>query len=479
MDSRRMMVMYRSIDIVSILIAVAWFLFNVTLPDMFNGRLCCDSVGYIAIAKKLTSIQDVLTNYGGRTLGYPLFLKANFLMTDWLPAGQLFDGVTLSLVTALFLHLCSSFFLYHSVQTVGFKVHRAALWLLIIHPGLVSHAALPLTDGFATTLFMFAAGCMLRAYSGWHWKNVAWAAGTGALLGWIVLTRPGHLPAASLTIVLWMAIAFSSSVRIRHWRPLLMPLFCALLFTAALLPRSMECAKLDHRICLYTKRERDAELRYILHNRNGARTYSVLRWNEHHQGESWMNTVDDSLFLDHFQCLSVPKNVDALQGVLSCYWSRLPLLPFLFLKKTIALFDNLHLNTYAAYITTPVQRYYNRLFGFLGFAGFCLMLRVAVASLPRRQWRSVRWLLPVLYTFLYFSFSLLVHTEVRFGFPLVPMSFLFLVSSIEEFCTEKKFKVLIVFLLFLATVFFLQVYIWDLSDPLLTTNVGSLQDVRS
>jgi hypothetical protein len=117
-----------------------WFLFNATLPDVYRGKLCCDSVEYVETARSSWEIGQILTHYEYRTLGYPLFLHAHLFLLKKLGFATPDDWtwVHVSLYTVFIFFVCTSYFLYNSFLRRGIQLHRVALYILLLHPGLLS-----------------------------------------------------------------------------------------------------------------------------------------------------------------------------------------------------------------------------------------------------------------------------------------------------------------------------------------------------
>ncbi len=446
-------------DIAAGCVSLGWFLYNVTLHDMYKGRICCDSVNYIDLAKEIHSVQDVVLQYGWRTNGYPVFLKLHQFLVESV-FGLSIDFVYVSLVSTFILHVAAAAFFYTSLRKAGLLVPRLLLWLLVLHPGLVSHTAVPLTDGFVTTIVMFAAGCALRA-GGRSWPAAGWFSLTGALFAWAVLIRPAHLPAALVTVFAIAAVGVVFAVRTRKIALACVSLACPVLFALVLAPRTAACMRLDHRVCLYTTQDRDAFLRTGLDiQRNGARTYSVNWVDEQGDYHAFVRTVDDPLFLRSFGCLA--SGEPPLMRAVSCYRHNIPFLPAFFAKKTVSLFDNFHLNTYAAWITEPWHIAWNRFFGLAGFMGFGTFFVLCGVRLWHRKSLPVVFLYPVVY----WLTSLIPSTDSRYGFPLVPFALAALCVAPGMMRSPKNRCALYAVWTVCATIFILQTFEWDLYDPL-------------
>ena len=120
-------------------LSFSWFFYNLNLPPLYKGLVCCDSTSYLEISK-IPWVQ-LLTYIDHRTMGYPIFLK--FSSSFALSLGLIDHTVTLAMFLQFFLHVFAMTFLYKQVNRSGFNLPIIGLLILVCHPGLVSAAALP------------------------------------------------------------------------------------------------------------------------------------------------------------------------------------------------------------------------------------------------------------------------------------------------------------------------------------------------
>lgn len=194
-----------------IVLGAAWFAWNLSLAPVLKGRVCCDSTDYIKVARHLDSWSK-LADYNAllpegtpvhRAVGYPAFLAAHLHLVEGLGLQNAVDPVNVALVTGLLLYFAACVFLFASVRGAGIRIHPVALTALLAHPGLTSHAALPLTDTFSTSLLMLGAASLPRAGS--PCKDWRWAGAAGLFIGWAALARPSLRPLSILLISGWAA----------------------------------------------------------------------------------------------------------------------------------------------------------------------------------------------------------------------------------------------------------------------------------
>jgi hypothetical protein len=457
----------RPLDLLAIGLSALWFTYSLTRPDAYNGRRCCDSVEYMHLAGELHSPSDILTHYGFRALGYPLFLRFHSLVERVLPLPAGMDWIFLSLLTAFVLFVASTYALYFALRDRGIPVPRAALLLLLVHPGLSSYAATPITDSLALSLLSFCFACFLRLEWTVERRALIFSAAIGLLLAWLTLTRPPHYVPSLAVLSAFLAAGIGTAVRRRSPRLVLLPLLGMLAFGIVLLPRHLACASQNGGVpCLLTSQHVTDNIRLAIGNvRIGARTYGLLFVDDAGHVQSRQSTVPDVFMQRHFDCLG--SNGPTLAGILACYRQRLIFLPLYFGKKTIALFDNPHLNAYASFITSTPVWWWNRLFGGLGFAGFACLVLLAAWSAARRD-LPFQVLLPLLYLAAYYVLILIPHIEARFGFPFVPASFVALTIAVKEaFRSPGVRRAVVVGVIAAACIVFLaQTVAWDRVDPL-------------
>lgn len=473
-------------DLVALVLGFSWFELNVLLPGVYRGKVCCDSIAYQAIAGGLRSFFHILQHYDYRPLGYPLFLLVHLATVHALGLKYLVDWVDTSLYTAFLISVLAAYCFYNALRYAGLDVNRWVLWALLVHPGLTSYAAIPITDSLSVSQTMLLIACLLRMGTKLDRRNIALATAIGFLSAWIVLTRVSQYPAILLLLIVLIIQTIVSAARSGNWQSLLLPTLALLSFCLLTAPRHLACAARNGSLCFITDGDRGHNLRYSLFaERDGARTYGVVYYDSSHNLVTYSSTVPDPLFLSHFQCIVDPGPQP--RSIIECYARNARLLPFYFGKKLIALFDNHHLNAYAAYITAPWQRGYNRLFGLAGFVGYFCGIGIVAVSIARR--RLIPGFVPIVaYVLGYTATSLVPSVEARYGFPLVPLSIVALSLWLQWMYHERQMLwprlLTLAILVSLAVVFIIQTTIWDRHDhrqaapvPLARFRPTNLEDV--
>ena len=139
------------------------------------------------------------------------------------------------------------------------------------------------------------------------------------------------------------------------------------------------------------------------------------------------------------------------------------------IKKTIGLFDNFHLNTYAVEITRPWHVWWNRLFGLIAFNGFVAAIWLLGRDLLRRRCSERPAL--IFSAFLLVAFvAMNVNSaiESRYGLPVAPTAFMLFGALVAEIARspERRERRLFVGLAAVCSIGFLaQAVVWDAASP--------------
>jgi hypothetical protein len=483
----------------------AWFWKNDQLPVFFKGLVQGDSVDYVQLASRLNTPLKLFTyierrppGIADRTPGYPIFLSLHKLFVDLFNLDWLVDWIELSLWGALALHFAAGFFLYRSVRHAGFKLHPAALLLLLAHPGLTSHAAIVMSDGFTASITMLAAGCMLRLGKAESRKELGIAVLAGGLFGLAVLARPSYHVAVLLFLLIWCALSLlrpngkenqkknTKAKKSMAWkerfitvfRPALAPLLATVTCLGVVFPLYYSCNRAYGEFCLQRpdmiKSSMTENLGYAM---GGARMYTMLlRWHNVNGVIYDLGTklnrpgnilVTDDFFQEHFGDHCPIREATIVSDLLGCYSRNLVYLPVYFGKKTIGFFDNYHLNSYATFITSGKDIFYNRIFGAMGFMGFVAMLYFLGLGVLEKKWRSP-WFLALVFPTLFVGFSIVLHIVSRYGLPMAPygiVGFVLAVQLIAAAGWERR-KWQVGALVIAGLLFLIQVRAWDAVDPM-------------
>ncbi|MDB4938647.1 MAG: hypothetical protein JWP87_5619 [Labilithrix sp.] len=447
-------------------LAIAWFVYNVTLPPLYKGRICCDSVGYIAIANEASGLWEIFLGVSNRSFGYPLFLGAHKALVQLLGLGT--DWVVLSLVTSLVFHIVAVLFLYAVlVHRLKMNVSPAFLLLALAHPGLVSHAALPLTDSLATSISTAAVAFAMWGYEdGLRPRSTMFLQlAAGALLGADIVIRPTFLMVAAATVpIVWLLLPAlhharrdpekTRGARLRALgvavRQFALPVVAGLVLASAMAPRN--CFAKYHTACIIDPaNSAETKARSIRYGLEMPRVWTTFTPPRDRTG--W---VSDPFSVEHFSSRCTITEAAALTDLARCYARGAPYLPLHLAKKTIGLYDNFHLNTYAADITRPWHAVLNRSFGWLAFLGFVCSIHHLQAVLRKKRAFEPALVVPMAFVLLYTAISINFHIESRYGLPAVVPAFVMAASTLQS--ASRRTKLL---LLACTVPFVVQTFLWD------------------
>jgi hypothetical protein len=447
------------------LIGIAWFFYNYTLPPLYKGRVCCDSVGYIAVVTDAAGLKDILLGAGERTIAYPLFLGLHRAFLQLL--GVAADWVALSLVTSLALHFAAILFVYWVlVARLKARLSPVFLFLALAHPGLVSQAALPLTDSFAASVSAVALGFAMWAYEERLAPRAAFLChlATGALLGACILTRPSFLLVVATTVpTLWLLVPAIVRARrdsdkagrarraivgaIRHHT---LPVMLGVALVSAIGFRN--CLARYHSVCVsdpdYSAKHMTISLRWGL---GSPRVYTTFGPPKPRNGY-----IVDPFSFEHFASRCTIRRGAAFGDLARCYAKNAPYAPIHFVKKTIGLFDNPYLNTYAMDVTRPWHMVVNRIFGWLGFLGWMCSLHHLYSICRHKRVDEPFRMVMMGFVLLYVGISINFHIESRHGFPaLVPA--LFMLGTVARSASKRAGYLILAG----SAVFWVQTFAWD------------------
>ncbi|HUP58242.1 MAG TPA: hypothetical protein VM598_12365, partial [Bdellovibrionota bacterium] len=256
----------------------------------------------------------------------------------------------------------------------------------------------------------------------------------------------------------------------RGWRAtakgfLALPALAALVFAFSISPQVYSCSAKFGKLCYQGPEINSAGAAQGLSmGMHGCRTYTMLYSKKHANS---LITTYDQFYNQNFgdYCPIDPNR--KIASIARCYADNFLVLPIFFGKKLVGLADNFHLNTYAAAITTRSQVAYNRVFGVLAFLGNLCCVALIARAVRRRQFDEP-WFVPLGFYVSYLLLSIVFHVEGRFGFPMIPFALVALWLVLAH-CTREGWSrhrgvasaLLVAFLLF-----FVQVELWDLRDPL-------------
>jgi hypothetical protein len=465
--------------------AVWWFQYVSSLPGAFRVR--GDAAGYFLIALRFRSWSDALSYVEYRSVGFPFILYA---------ARRLFEAlggaVSLADSRPFLSAFAAGLFGFHVASTLVFirAAHRLArraglelpwlpLALLLAHPGLVAQTTVLHTETLCADLLMLCfallAAAALRASLS---SRLAFAAGSGVLLGAVALVRTSYGIPIAVALAAGLAISSAASAGLLGRRPgarRFLPLLAiaAACFALALAPAVARCRSAFGRACLQDPDVSDSAVyRSLSAGRSSPRHY----WTRYSTASDGLVIVRDPSLVESWesQCVIEPGSPD--KGLLACFLGH-PLDGARFLvKKSIALLDHYYIHPYAVDMTPRWVRWVSRPFGALAFAGLgcCSAIVVAVAA-SRRRASPARAVLGSTLAFfaglcvLYCAVHCLFHIEPRYGLGAMPGLYLGLSFALARLRLEGPSvrRAAHVALFWLGVLFLAQTARWDRLDPYL------------
>jgi hypothetical protein len=388
------------------LVACLLFLTGMRIPFAFRVR--GDAADYLAIARGLGSLKDVILYVGSRAPGFPgfewLFRQEN--VKPWT------DSVCLVLVI---FHECVVGLLCATlVRLKMFARGSFSIWSLFAtlacYPAFVLHTTTPLTDTFGADWPILA--FMLLALT--QGRRRAWAAGMGAgvALGYATLLRPSYGPGCVVALV---AFGFARWRSHGGWA---VALLASAAFGAVLLPTLASCHGRYGGLCV----ESPGTFSALAGARSGLRGARTLWFLPQLQGDGNAPTLPDAFMGLHFgnRCQLTSFAGLGSSGLLGCMLSAPQYVPGLLFKKWTGLFDVFRLTPYTELMTPEWYPWLARTASSLAFAGQWVLLATGIGWIFRRtasRWEGNAPVFVAVWLFSMTELSLhsLIHVEERYS----------------------------------------------------------------
>jgi hypothetical protein len=445
----------RAAIFLGVLAGAGWFFYQLSLPALFRGFQCCDSVVYMTYARmlvrpayqsdllpvmsvhappspassapaafsgvpsagrpsKISSLLHTLFTSTARFVpGYGFFLAFFILVSNAL--GGAVSWFTMVLATAFVLHVASFLFLWRSFSRNVVPLSPWVLALALAHPSLTTVAGLPLSDSLTVSLHLLAFGLFLQIFAArFSAQSALNALLMGVLFAMILWTRSIYYIAMAAFLLAWLASGALTLLLRRQASALLLALVTIASTGLLFSPRLVACYRASGTLCVLTTEDsRDIAGTLLDMGFTGARTYSLLRPIPNRLGT--LITIPDPYFTRALPCTFDPDHPK--QSLLLCIRRHFLQMPFFGLFKAIGFLDQPHVSPYATYITQPAVRVFLR-----------LMMMPVIAGLFAGAWIFVTrfrefpaWNLIQLYGFLYLAALLPLAVEHRYGLLLIPI----------------------------------------------------------
>lgn len=391
------------------------------LPDLYRGRVCCDSREYIDHSEKFDRYFELWKTTEVRSSGYPLFLRLHHdvakKLEDWLDFGpRAIDYVDLSLFTALALQWAALVFIFLSLRKFSGKATFVAFCILLSHPVIAGNAALPLSDVICGAWMTFSAGFVVRLLGGRSISRDAFLAGLFA--GLAALTRP----AVVVPSVIWVTLALLGACAIFSKTQKLRSVLLVVGFMIPISAPIASCWKKNHRIALSDPVIIDHQLRYAMSVAlMGGQIATV--WNPAPKIHAFIDPISKESLFDKCKLSQTP-----VKDWIECAFRHPLAMPLHLAKQAIALFDSFTINAYAVELSQTFDRWMNRLWGGVifvcGWVGLGMFFDSAKAFIRRRRNPSredTTTAIFAAYSVVSMALAILVHVETRYTFSFLPV----------------------------------------------------------
>lgn len=445
---------YHAWSILGVVLGTAWFLKNLFLPLQYRGRACCDAIEYVKMAEETPSLLKMFVYSGGRTFGYPFYLKLHQVFYSIFFSDR--EWITWSFYTTLILNFWACFSLFRTcAKNIKIPLHPIYLFLLLAHPGLTSYAALTLTDSITTALFTFAISKLIQGFAtkdvSTKRKEYLYA---GLLLGCCTVIRPLLNP-VSLGVLFSIGVIEVVRNKPIQWSSKRMKALLA----AAVVPAAFGLAVivgLGVRNCWIkykTVCTSDPGFMQMVVPPSLNMGVNSPRYYTSFQPSLRGVAPSDPFMGRHFGGCPIVT----IRDLFICYTHDPVALPVFMAKKVIGLFDNFYLNAYAFDLTLQWIRILNRTFGMIGFLGFLSALYCLVFW---KKYRDQGVLILAAAICIHVFVCIQFHIESRYGFPIVPCAFLTLGFVLRTIQIKWNQPVLWIFAIG-SILFWTQTLIWD------------------
>ena len=453
------------------IIASTLFLFGLSFP--LNLRVRGDALGYLKIADSFSGLGSALTYAGDRTVGFPIFeYGVQQILSMFSPTVFLLPWINAIGAAMLATHLLAAWLFCAWSVGVGHIKSITTRHLLFVYlasyPALIGHVTTPLTDTFSIDVILLALVLLSYALRALHLHiSLILSIVASVFFGFAVLVRPASVIGLSVALVLCWVISWWGT---RQSRIALGIAVVGYLVTLA--PSLMNCTQKYGSICLQAPQTFNAVLS-VQEGLRGAR----LMWSQHNEIQGTLPMVTDEIMFNQYyqQCL-----IDKVIGwgdasFTGCLLARPLTLPIFIVKKWVGLFDYFRFTPYMENLTPVWLKNLSRAYGALSWIGFSLCF-VALWKLRDNKIRSnfkqqgpfeltTIWLIS--YSVVMLVQHTVLHTEERYGFPLIPLCALVVFGCLERSITEyrsggwRNIAPLYLFCLLSSSLFVAQIIAWD------------------
>lgn len=460
---------------IAAIIALKLFVFGLSFPLEFRAR--GDAYQYLAIANQFSDFQSVLAYAGPRTVGIPLvdFLIGK-LAISLAPENSIsllawVNAIGLALLTT---HFVSAWLFSKWLRSVSLirsdNVALALFFMIATYPALIGHTTTPLSDTLAVDLLLIGAVALCKAtHSVSQIRIVTFSILAASITGFAILVRPGNL--LPFAAALFVTLVFAT---LQSFRKAAVILAIAIGSVLVLLPFNHNCMQKYGTVCL----QAPSTFNFGESAQAGLRGARIL-WQKTYLSAGHTPILPDDFMYRHFAQKCDVKHIVGIDqtSLTGCLLSRPLTLPVFLVKKWIGLFDHYRFTPYLE-DATPIwlmslSRVYDTL-AWIGFSLFLLLPLLATLNKESRNSLSEKVVTPlaplflIVYCMVLLAQHTALHTEDRYGFPLIPLALATLAIHIEMLHQHlreyRKWLPVAIYGVLAGMVFVLQVRIWDHSN---------------
>jgi hypothetical protein len=452
---------------------VAMMLFFFGISNPLSIRVSGDAMEYLRIADGLGDIKTIANYSGSRTIGFPIFEKVIFqILSTFQETVFVLAWINTIGIAMLLLHVVVSWSFATWAQRDALinndNTRHLLFFFLATFPVLIGHTTTPVTDTFAIDLVLLGFIFLVKSVRSGDLRSCVFSACfAGVLFGYSILVRPASL----IGLVVAMSICGLRSIwgsRTSQVALSISLIACAML----LLPSYLNCFQKYDAFCLQSPKT----FNVALSMQDGLKGARVLWSLPNRISGSIPMLTDETMFKKYYQRCELNSIVGfdntSFTGCLAAQgWS----LPAFLMKKWIGLFDYFRFTPYLENATPSWLRILSRTYGALAWLGFSLcflavfrLRKVADGSLAKRHFtQNFGMLFLSSYSAILLAQHTVLHTEERYGFPLLPVCAVVLLMRGEWLvlqCRLRNFRPVIyhaVFFLCALVLFYVQISVWD------------------
>ena len=455
-------------------IALELFVFGLSFP--LEHRVRGDAFGYLSIADSFNTFADVFSYAGERTVGFPaLEYVVKQILAIFSPTVFLLPWINTIGVALLAMHLLAAWVFSIWVRRVKLIKSEVASNFLFIYlatfPALLGHTTSPLTDTFAIDILILALvsfGSALRATPMRH--CLLFSAGTAILLGFAILLRPAYLIGVGVALAVCAGVSTGSAHRGK------LATATAIIGCLALLtPYYKNCTEKYGSLCLQSPKTADVYMS-VQEGLRGAR----ILWSKPIATSGTFPIVPDEMMFENYyrQCRITSIAGFDDQSLTGCLLSRPLTLTAFIVKKWIGLFDYFRFTPYLENRTPFWLSTLSRAYGAVAWVGLSLFFITFLKLRDEKVRSSLRTMsvvnldvvFLVSYSVVMLAQHTAIHTEERYGFPLIPlcaaMVFVWGEQLIAWYRVSawRNLTLILTFILLTTALFVVQIFAWDQSS---------------